>query len=101
MAKKKTPNKRILKYRFGKDDVLKCPTCKTGYTVDEWNKNSLDKFGSREIRRDFKSIATIEAGRRGNEKEVYYFYCKHCDMLVPGCLFNRNSICKEDNNGNT
>ena len=104
MAKKKTSkakNKPIHKYRFGKEDVLCCPTCKHRYTVNEWNDNSLEKFSSREIRRDFRSIATIEAGRKGNEKEVYYFYCKNCNMLIPGCLFNKNSVCKEDNNDNT
>ena len=102
MAKKKTNKQKVVrKYRFNKDDIICCPTCGSEYTVDEWNNNSLEKFSSREIRRDFKSIATVEAGRKGNEKEMFYFYCKGCNMLIPGCLFNKGSIYKEDGNGNT
>lgn len=99
--KKKSKNSKIHKYRFDTNAILRCPTCDTKYTVDEWNNNSLERYNSREIRRDFKSIATVEAGRKGNEKEVYYFYCKGCGMLIPGCLFTRNNVYKEEVDDNT
>lgn len=66
---------------ISKDKLVRCSWCGEDSTVEEWDKETMSRCKSREMRRDYISLKNTKAYKKSTET---YYLCPKCGKWSGG-----------------